>query len=70
MAVITATAILHNIAIDLREPDFGLEPTVHIGNDNLMIRDEELGALVRQRIVQQWFQLAYVSYYLIVRVTL
>ncbi len=56
MAVITATAILHNIAIDLREPDFGIEPAVRVGNDNLVIRDEELGVVVRQRIVQQWFQ--------------
>ncbi|XP_064638268.1 putative nuclease HARBI1 [Lineus longissimus] len=56
MAVITATAILHNIAIDLKEPDFGVERVVE--DDGAMIRhvgDEEMGVVVRQRIVQQWF---------------
>ena len=55
MSVITATAVLHNIAIDLKEPDFGEEaedddvPVVH--------RDDDvMGTTIRQTIVQQYFQ--------------
>jgi hypothetical protein len=60
MSIITATAILHNIAIDLKEPDFedandSDDDEGDAGGQHVP-RDDMMGAAVRQTIVQQYFR--------------
>ncbi|XP_064638287.1 putative nuclease HARBI1 [Lineus longissimus] len=57
MSVITATAVLHNIAIDLKEPDVGEEAEAEDDDVPVVDRDDNvMGAAIRQTIVQQHFQ--------------
>ncbi|XP_013417749.1 synaptonemal complex protein 1 [Lingula anatina] len=56
MSVITATAVLHNIAIDLKEQDFGEEEEEQENLINLNDDDDVMGTAVRQTIVEQYFQ--------------
>ena len=59
MSVITTTAVLHNIAIDLKEPDFGDELDDEMGDAGIprvQRADDIMGNAVRQTIVQHHFQ--------------
>ncbi|XP_064639793.1 putative nuclease HARBI1 [Lineus longissimus] len=56
MLIITATAVLHNIAVDLAEPDFDRDAPEPIDEELAIEGNDLLGNAVRQAIVQQYFQ--------------
>lgn len=61
MSTIVATAVLHNIAMDIQEPDFEGEGDVfdsqhHVMEESWSFPPNAMGNAIRRTIVQQHFQ--------------